>query len=341
MTLTFAGFNMSMDGYGYGTLKIATALQRLLPQQVEILDLGLPRWDATQPGWETHTPTVALCMPGWLPRINTHGQSIVAFTMFEASKLPAGWVELLNQHAQAVLVPCVWNQEVFRANGVQVPIHVVKWGIDINDYWPLQRQHTGRPYTFLWSGTPDKRKGWDLVYRAFRRAFGDDPNVQLVMHFRKLPDGLNGTRDKNVRIVAGMVERPVQRQMLQDADCFVFPSRGEGWGLPPREAAATGLPTIVTDFGGLAEDIAMWGITLRVKGTSRAEYGDLEWGDIGEWVEPDEDHLLVLLRTCYEHQVWGRARGLRAAQFLTQVTTWDATAQRLVEVLRENQLYRP
>jgi len=36
----------------------------------------------------------------------------------------------------------------------------------------------------------------------------------------------------------------------QDADAFVLPTRGEGWGLPAAEAMAVGLPTIVTNWSG-------------------------------------------------------------------------------------------
>ena len=42
------------------------------------------------------------------------------------------------------------------------------------------------------------------------------------------------------------------RQLYRDADSFVLPTRGEGWGLPIVEAMAMGLPTIATNFSGHA-----------------------------------------------------------------------------------------
>lgn len=48
--------------------------------------------------------------------------------------------------------------------------------------------------------------------------------------------------------------------LLRKAHCLLFPSSGEGFGLPPREAMATGIPVILAGFAGLEsiarEDIA-------------------------------------------------------------------------------------
>ncbi len=324
---TFMGFMMPRDGYGYGTIKIAEALGW------PTIDMRSPRGEfdcEDGRGWWLAGRVVALCTPDWLVQIDA--EELIAYTMHEATKLPAGWVETLNRRAQAVIVPCAWNAEVFRENGVRVPIHVVKWGVDGGDYPIAKRPIGNRPYTFLWSGTPDRRKGYDLAYRCFYEAFGHDMNVRLVLHFRIRPPGLRGVRDPNVTIVEGMVDRPALRSMLSRADAFVFPSRGEGWGAPPREAAATGLPVIATNWGGLAEDIEEWALPLRVAGMSRAEYGF--YGDVGEWAEPDPEHLVALMRWCYEHQEQAAAFGMQAARWLRQEATWQRTAAELEQVTR-------
>lgn len=329
-TITFMGFMMPKDGYGYGTIKIAERLA----SRYDLIDMtahggGLGCKEERQ--WWLDGKAVALCTPDWLARIDA-ADGLISYTMFEATKLPEGWADKINQHSDRLLVPCQWCAEMFHDNGVHVPIDVVKWGIDPEDYWPLERLHGSRPYTFLWSGTPDLRKGYDVAYRAFYRAFGHHMGVRLVMHFRHKPPGLAGASDPNVTVVAGMFDRPVLRSMLARADAFVFPSRGEGWGSPPREAAATGLPVIATDWGGLAEEIEQWAYPLNVTGRmSPAVYGF--WDDIGEWAEPDVDHLTELMRWCYEHQSEAAAFGQQAARWLAKEATWDRTAQRLIEIV--------
>jgi glycosyltransferase involved in cell wall biosynthesis len=329
---TFMGFMMPLDGYGYGTVKTAKALGRLAPW-VDVLDMQTPKGTfgkVTDRGWWLEGRACALCVPPWLPKIDA-ADGLVSYTMFEATRLPEGWAEAINRHAERVIVPCEWNVAVFRESGVTRPIDVVRWGMDQCDYWLLPREHDGRPYTFLWSGTPDMRKGWDLAYRCFVRAFGEDPDVQLVLHFRSKLKGVEGFADPNVKMIVGMFERPALRAMLQRADCFVFPSRGEGWGAPPREAATTGLPVIATDWGGLHEEIEQWALPLRVAGMSKASYGP--WEDIGDWAEPDPDHLIYLMRWCYENRAVAAARGHEAATWLREHASWERTALGVCEVL--------
>lgn len=336
--LTFMGFHMPLDGYGYGTLQIARELKRIDPT-VSVLDMqtadgfGM----AGDREWHIEGQAVALCTPDWLPFI--HADRLVAYTMFEASKLPKNWANLINQHAQACLVPSAWCAEMFRVNGVSVPIEVVKWGINPEDYWPVERNNRAdtqvRPYTFLWSGTADQRKGWDVAYIAFMQAFGQDPRVQLHLHFRDPLPANPRFADKNVRVTIGRFDRPELRLMLHDADCFVFPSRGEGWGSPPREAAATGLPTLVTNFGGLHEDMPEWAMPIGFTGFSPAEYG--WWGteEIGEWVEPSIDDLVEAMRWCAEHPSEAMAFGRRSAEWLRTNGTWQRTAQGVLNSVRE------
>lgn len=332
----FMGFMLKRDGYGYGTIKIAECLRQLDPQcrTLSLEDDGAnPFAGADQRSWWLDGRTVALCVPDFLPQIDA-SDGLISYTMFEASRLPRGWAELLNRHAAAVIVPCHWNLRLFQECGVRRPIYVAKWGVDRWDYPLLPRPRTGaEPYTFLWSGTPDRRKGWDVMYRAFYRAFGHDPSVRLCLHFRALPKGVTGVRDPNVSICYGLHDLATQRAMLARADCFVFPSRGEGWGSPPREAAATGLPVIATDCSGLSEDITSWALPLRVSGPSAADYGPADWGDVGDWSEPDGDHLVELLRWCAAHRTDAAAFGRRAAAWLTGQATWVTTAVKVREVV--------
>ena len=333
-TKAFMGFHVAADGYGYATICTTRELVKLDPTLL-IIDMcakpgkhgyvGEKRW--------TRTGTVvAMCTPDWLPYIDC--DDLVLLTMFEATRLPMGWTNLINERTRAVIVPCQWNANVFRDNGVAVPIHVAKLGIDPADYHPLRREHEGQPYTFLWSGTPDGRKGWDICYRAFWQAFADDARVRLILHFRNLPEvlhvGVQG--NANVIVSAGLLSLEAQRRVLQKADCFVFPSRGEGWGSPPREAAATALPVIATRWSGLAEEIDDWAIPLDVQGMSKANFGWDQWPDYGEWAEPNVDQLAQLMRWCFEEPEKAHAIGAHAARWLAKHATYNRTAERILAV---------
>jgi glycosyltransferase involved in cell wall biosynthesis len=324
--LTFLGYFDPLDGYGYATIKIAAELKRLRPD-TQIVNMRDNEAEGDDRRWHVEGTALALCTPDWLP--NIEADLIVSHTMFETDRLPAHWVVKLNRAAR-IVVPCPWCADVFRSNGVDRPIDLALWGVDRLDYYPLQRvRHEA--YTFLWSGTADLRKGWDVAYRAFDLAFRDRQGVDLVLHFRDpLPVAMRFT-DSNVKVIVGRRDRPALREMLRRADCFIFPSRGEGWGLPPREAAATGLPVIATNYGGLAVEIDQWAIPLPVVGMSSAGYG--WWTDIGQWAEPSVERLAEEMLECFANEQAAQERAALAALWLRRNTPWSRTAQALLEAV--------
>jgi glycosyltransferase involved in cell wall biosynthesis len=331
--LSFLAHMLPQDGYGYAGIKIAEALQEL-SHDVTVTDMQvngrLPQMSQGRQ-WEVDGAGVAMCVPEWWPSIKAN--QLVGYTMFETTHMPDERVSLINELTDMCLVPCPWCAEMFANQGVRVPIHVVPWGIDTNDYFPLPRsREEGQPYTFLWSGTGDFRKGWDVAYKAFMSAFGSsDSRVRLLLHFRSMPLGVMGFRDSNVDVVVGYFDRPQLREMLQGADCFVFPSRGEGWGLPPREAAATGLPVIATNWGGLAHEIDNWAIPLEVSRLSSASFAHWQHGEVGDWADPDWEKLTDLMRWCFENQEVAANFGKRSADWLAQHTSWTRTARGILE----------
>lgn len=334
MTITFMNHQIARDGYGYAAIKISEALKRIAPE-AKVIDMleGRDKFSKTDHGrsWYVQGTAVAMCVPEWLPDL--HADNLISYTMFEATQMPSHKVELINRYASQCLVPCQWCADMFRENGVTVPLSVVPWGIDTADYWPLDRLRCeDDPYTFLWSGTGDLRKGWDVAYTAFKRVFGKSKEVRLILHFRNMPEGVTGFRDENVEVVTGLLDRPELRALLERADCFVFPSRGEGWGLPPREAAATGLPVLTTDWSGLSEEIEHWALPIRVKQLKPATFYVWSAGDVGLWAEPDADHLMALMQDCFIRQSPAASFGSSAAQWLAQNTPWERTAKALLTV---------
>jgi glycosyltransferase involved in cell wall biosynthesis len=324
----FLSHHLDRDGYGYAGLKILQALGRVARGEWRGVDMCADGGRA-RPGereWVVERTAVVMTTPEWWPDVRA--ERLIGFTMFESTRMPEKRVELINEHAAACLVPCEWCRRVFEEQGVRVPVRVARWGVDQADYWFLDRSDHEGPYTFLWSGTPDFRKGWDLVYKAFWAAFGGSDAARLVLHFREMPRGVRGVGDRNVRFVVGYLGRREMRRLFQDADCFVFPSRGEGWGLPPREAAATGLPVIATEWGGLAEEISDWAVCpLRVRELRPAAFGFWNAGEIGEWAEPEFEHLVTLMRWCAENREAAVKMGEMKATWMASEGTWERTAR--------------
>jgi glycosyltransferase involved in cell wall biosynthesis len=52
---------------------------------------------------------------------------------------------------------------------------------------------------------------------------------------------------QNVEIINDKLDRADYLELFNNASCYVSPSKGEGFAIPPREAIAAGLPVILTD----------------------------------------------------------------------------------------------
>ncbi len=123
----------------------------------------------------------------------------------------------------------------------------------------------------------ERRKGWDVLLSAYWRAFSSQDDVVLILrtyvpsftahmginitqhieeyaleHFK-----MSSTELAPVVWEAGDVDRRGDsltraeiRDLLASVDCFVLPTRGEGWGLPIAEAMSMQLPVIVTNCSG-------------------------------------------------------------------------------------------
>ena len=190
------------------------------------------------------------------------------WTMFETDRLPAGWAESLNRMDE-VWVPSEFNRRTFAAAGVESSrIHVVPGCIDPRPYAsarPMALPGPRRGTTFLSVFQWTRRKGWDVLLRAWAKAFRPQADVRLVLRchpfgkdagdmrtvyldsLREL--GLKESDLAPVILLDGFVEERDLPGLYAASDVFVLPSRGEGWGLPYLEAMAAGKPCIATAWG--------------------------------------------------------------------------------------------
>lgn len=258
----------------------------------------------------------------------------VAVTMFESTVLPEGWVEALNQF-DAVVVPSEFVWQVFRDNGVTVPIAIVPLGIDAA-YLRVQRQpRANRPYTFLAIADRGVRKGWDLAWHAFRSAFGDSEEHKLILKCRE--DGMRQLKsgDANVEILRADLSVEEMAALYARCDCMVFPTRGEGFGLPPREFAATGGVVLATGWGGTLDDIRYWGHPIAHKLVPAWPNEPKFTGKCGLWAEPDVNTLTDMMATVAKYEaIFADSMALRVNK-VRKLYQWNAFADAVLDIYFE------
>ena len=243
----------------------------------------------------------------------------VAITMFESTDLQAGWADILNQY-DCIILPSDWLIDVYRRAGVTTRIVVIPLGISQN-YTFIKRPYQ-KPFTMLTMGSPGLRKGWDVTTRAFYRAFGEDEDYQLLIKVRDVPFD-PGPIPPNIKVLAADLSNEEMRALYGRVDAAVCASRGEGFGLPAREAAATGLPVIATRWSGLADSIESWGIGLDYSMTyAWPRHPNPSIRRCGTWAEPDETHLVSLLKNLVKKPTSETVLQDRSA-FVKQRYSWN------------------
>lgn len=343
------------QGYSGMTEQFAIALNRITPVNV-VRHNGAPDVNIGKQGHELiNTPFqvrevgISFGFPVQFDSM-LFNKFRVGYTMFETDKLPSGktWAgksgnaaHTINSSCDLLIVPCEHNRKLFKDSGVDIPIEVVQNGLHPTGFPLLDRskREPGHKYTFLIMGTLSIRKNSGAVISAFIQAFKGIDDVRLIV---KTQSGTHGHMefDKSlgdIEIIDAVYDSKQMRQLMKEADCFVFPTHGEGFGLPPIEAAATGLPTIIARNTGMA-DYANEDYFLVVDSDKKepAKRYPKDWGDVGNWYVPEFDQIRDKMLWAYEHQDEAAALGQRASVWVREQFDYRKKAQEILDAINKH-----
>lgn len=206
-------------------------------------------------------------------------------------------------------------------------IQVVYAGVS-GEYRPVagteQMAHVRRKYNLpdkylLFLGTIEPRKNVKLLLQAFHRIAKQADPTKLVIcgRYGWLAEDVYKVYDKlkleGKVIFLGYVEDEDKPYLYSGARGFVYPSLYEGFGLPPLEAMACGVPVITSDISSLPEVV----------------------GDAGILVDPENEEELAeqMLRIANDDELNASlsAKGLQRAKKFT----WANTAESVLAVYNE------
>jgi len=274
------------------------------------------------------------------------GKYKVGYSMLEVDGIPRDWVEQANAMDE-VWVPSHFNKETFERSGVKRPIHVMPLGVDIDYFHPfIQSSPLGDRYVFLSVFEWGERKAPEILLKAYNQEFSSKDDVLLVLKVTNTDPAVNIERQVDdmrlipdrapiVMIINQNIPTDEMGGLYRSCDCFVLPTRGEGWGMPTLEAMACGLPVISTYWSAqtefLNDDVAY---PLKVKGLIPA-VAKCPYYKGWKWADPDEEHLRTLMRRVYENREEARAKGLRASVWAREKWTWLHSASRIKKRLLE------
>jgi glycosyltransferase involved in cell wall biosynthesis len=185
-----------------------------------------------------------------------HARAIVSVSEYTARLID----ELLEGHAPVIVAP--------------LGVDLDRFSLDATGDERVMRHYGLRTDVeyFLFVGTFEPRKGIDVLLDAFSEVARENPRVELWLagqHGWGISDveaslTTHAAASRIRRL--GFVPDDALAPLLRGSRAAVYPSRGEGFGLPVLEALACGVP-VVTTRATVMEEIAGTAATLTTAGS--------------------------------------------------------------------------
>lgn len=308
-------------GYGKFELSVYNAL----------IEQGATVYLPESSEWGTAEHTLLVGNPSWIPYADIPGK-VWLWTMIETNTLSQKWIKLINDNCAGVLVSAPDMVKIFETCGVTCPVYFVPLGVDY--YVPeLVKRVKSEPFIFLSYTYGDMRKAAELVLLAFNRIFGGSKDFRLILKTRGEGHWVRGLVHDQIDVIDEKLPEAEWQALLARAHCMVFPSRGEGFGLPPREATLAGMPAIATQWMGMY-DVEFWGYPLPVKELRPAIFDEWDANEEGSlWAEPDSHVMMELMLHVYNNYDEALKVAERGREYLLKHHRWNDLARHALQMM--------
>lgn len=271
-------------------------------------------------------------------RFYAKGKYHIGYVAWETNKLPDSWVPEINK-LNEVWVPSTWNVQVFKNSGITIPVFCVPHAISVPDIdvpKPTYLNDDPSDFWFYTIGQWTNRKNLMDLLLAYYTEFYQDSNVVLAMKTYR-----RDASPAEINIIKNSIQRlkqdlrlPVYPRLLLfgnlltddeivklhlRGDCFVLPSRAEGFGITQADAMAVGNPTISSNYGGVVDfmnDSNSLLIRCAEKPVQGMDYMPI-YNATMTWGDPDIMDMRKKMRWVFENREAAKKLGQQARQDIT------------------------
>lgn len=304
-------------GYGYAAVSTIKALQA---KNVKVV------YDSN-----TTKVHISFIQPEFYSGLND--QYRIGYTPWESTVIPSAWIPKINDMDE-MWTTSKFCQDVFESYDIKT--HVVPHGID-HEVFPIVDRSISDKFIFLHVGGPTQRKGGQKVVDAFLKLFDNDnyKDVYLLMKSNGPSearwyqgDNYMGNVDSHpkIQVITNELTDYDLGKIYSLAHCMVYPTNGEGFGMIPFQAIATGMPTICTNATACA-DYAHLSIPLEYKWTAG------EGVHLGEWADPDFEDLCDKMLHAYNNWENEKKKAMQSAKILHATQGWEHIADIIISLL--------
>lgn len=306
--------------------------------------------------------------------VRMNGRRVVFYTMMETQGLHREFIDRCNKFASEIWVPCKFYVDVFRNSGIIKPTFLMPLGVNHQIYTPdaippnlrYEEMPSGKIVEELPNGFRfislfgwSYRKGPDVLCRSFLSEFSGVEDAHLVIYSRYM-GGSGEPQKEHVRAEIRQYYSEIQNEFpgkiyycgdsipIQDlpgcfasANCFIFCSRGEGFGLPVIEAGACGIP-VISSYNTAMTQYLDDDVAFLVRPDEYAAANDkLTW--ITEFYRDQQFPVLgpksiaefaTHMRTVFQDKEEAQKRAIRFRERILSYYTWDKCADRVVSRLK-------
>lgn len=278
------------------------------------------------------------------------------YAVWESSELPENYLKIYKK-VDHMMTASTYTKKSFKKANIITDI----WHHAVDSRFKLisKKKEANKPFTFLHHNAYEYRKGWEIVLTAFTEEFHLEENVKLIFKARERkhsvwlfpkfkrwtpellklkkenPDKFNteyfNFKHPLINEIIGHVSDKKMVQINSEANVFIFPAKGEGWGLPPFEAAAMGILPIIPNKSSFTE----WFnpecmLEVKVLGylNSAPRYP-------GYMYECSTKDLRKKMRWCFENQDKVKKMGIKASKYILKNYNWKKTINELFEIFNK------
>jgi glycosyltransferase involved in cell wall biosynthesis len=242
----------------------------------------------------------------------------IGYLPWESTELHEGWLEKMNE-VDEVWTPSPVIAQWYVDAGVTRPVYVYEHGVEA--LWTPYQRPVDERFRVLHHGAEALRKGGNEIIRAFQDTLWEE-DATLVMKMTLNQFQVHDTDHVHIKKERVPIEQLVE--LYHSCHLFCYPSWGEGFGLTPLQAAATGMPVLIT------KGWAPYERYLPEESLISSALVDSPWQHHhpGKMFKPDEEELRYKLRWHFENREKTSSDALELSETIRKDYDWLTLTER-------------